>query len=72
VTSEDNDHYPIAELVLRIFGPKREEEGLWIKLHNGLYYSPNIVRAIKARIRWAGHVARTGTGEVFTGVGWEA
>jgi hypothetical protein len=37
--------------VLRIFGPKREEDGLWRKLHrdelHGLYFSPNIVRVIK-------------------------
>jgi hypothetical protein len=37
--------------VLRIFGPKREEDGLWRKLHNdelhSLYSSPNIVRVIK-------------------------
>jgi hypothetical protein len=37
--------------VLRIFGPKREEEGSWGKLHNdelhSLYSSPNIVRVIK-------------------------
>jgi hypothetical protein len=48
--------------VRRIFGPKREEDGSWRKLHNdelhSLYYSPN-VRAIKSRrMRWAGHVAR--------------
>jgi hypothetical protein len=34
-----------------IFGPKREEDGSWRKLHNdelhNLYYSPNIVRVIK-------------------------
>jgi hypothetical protein len=37
--------------VLRIFGPKREEDGSWRKLHNdelhSLYFSPNIVRVIK-------------------------
>jgi hypothetical protein len=50
-----------------IFGPKREEDRLWRKLHNdnlhSLYSSPNIVRAIKSRrTRWAGHVACMGEG----------
>jgi hypothetical protein len=39
--------------VLRIFGPEREEDGSWRKLHNDefhcLYSSPNIVRVIKSR-----------------------
>jgi hypothetical protein len=56
----------------RIFGPKREEDGSWTKLHNdelhSLYSSPNIVRVIKLRrMSWTGHVARMGGGEVFTG-----
>jgi hypothetical protein len=56
----------------KIFGPKRGEDGSWRKLHNdelhSLYSSPNIVGVIKSRrIRWAGHVACRGRGEVFTG-----
>jgi hypothetical protein len=51
----------------RIFGPKREEDGSWRKLHNdefhSLYSSPNIVRVFKSsRMRWAGRVARMGEG----------
>jgi hypothetical protein len=47
----------------KIFGPKREEDGSWRKLHNdelhSLYSSLNIVRVIKSRrMMWAGHVAR--------------
>jgi hypothetical protein len=46
----------------RIFGPKREEDVSWRKLHNdelhSLYSSLNIVRVIKpGRMRWVGHVA---------------
>jgi len=49
----------------RIFGPKREEVTMdWRKLHNeelnDLYASPNIVRVVKLKIIWAGHVERTG------------
>jgi hypothetical protein len=51
----------------RIFGPKRDEvTGNWRRLHNeelnGLYSSLNIVRVMKSRRRWAGHVARIGEG----------
>jgi hypothetical protein len=49
----------------KIFGPKREEDGSWRKLHNDelhdLCSSPNTFRVIKPRrMRWAGHVARMG------------
>jgi hypothetical protein len=54
--------------VLRIFGPKREEDESWRKLHNNelqsLYSSPNIVRLIKSRrMRWARHVALMAEGK---------
>jgi len=53
-------------MVLRIFGPRRDEvTGEWWRLHNeelnDLYSSANIVRVIKSRrMRWVGHVARMG------------
>ena len=47
----------------RIFGPTRDVNGVWRRLHNeelhSLYRSPNIARVIKSRrLRWAEHVAR--------------
>ena len=60
----------------RIFEPKRNEvTGEWRKLHkdelNDLYCSINIVRVIKSRrMKWAGHVARIGRVEVYTGFWW--
>jgi hypothetical protein len=47
--------------------------GEWRRLHNeelsALYSSPKITWVIKSRrsIRWAGHVARVGKGEVHIG-----
>jgi hypothetical protein len=51
----------------RIFGPEREIDRSWRKVHkneiHSLYYSQNIVGVIKSRRkRWAGHVACTGEG----------
>ena len=57
----------------RVFGPKRDElTGEWRKLHNEelsvLYSLPTIVRVVKSRrMRWTGHVARMGRGEVCKG-----
>jgi hypothetical protein len=56
----------LREVLRRIFSPKRDEvTGGWRKLHNeelhNLYSSPSIIRLMRPRrMRWAGHVARTG------------
>jgi hypothetical protein len=49
----------------RLFEPRRGEVTVeWRKLHNeelnDLYSPPSIVRVIKSRMGWAGHVARVG------------
>jgi hypothetical protein len=57
----------------RIFGPEREEvTGEWRALHDkelySLYSLPNTIQVINSgRLRWAGHIARMGKGEVRTG-----
>jgi hypothetical protein len=63
-------------MLRRIFEPKRNEvKGEWRKLHNeelhDVQSSPTILREIKSRrMRWVGHVARMGMGEVCTGFCW--
>jgi len=43
-----------------------------IEEFNDLYSSPVIFRVIKLRrMKWAGHVARMGRGEAYTGFGGE-
>jgi hypothetical protein len=63
VFREEHKLKVFQNIMLRIFGLKREEDGSWRKLHNNglhsLYSSPNIVGVIKSRMmRWAGHAAR--------------
>ena len=63
-------------MVLRIFGPRRDEVTReWRRLHkeelNDLYSSPNIVWVIKSRrMRWVGHVARMGEERECIGSWW--
>jgi hypothetical protein len=66
----------VNRVLRRVFGPKRDEvTGEWRKLPNeelhDLYSLPNIVWVVKSRrMRWAGHVAHMGRGEVCTGFWW--
>ena len=53
----------VNRILRRIFGPKRDANGEWRRIHNeqihSLYRSPNVVTAIKSiRLGWAGHVAK--------------
>jgi len=63
-------------VVRRIFGPKRDVlTGEWRKLRNEginhLFSSPNIIWVIKSRrMKWVGHVAPGGGGDLRTGLWW--
>ena len=63
-------------LLRRMFGHKKDElTGEWKNIHkeelNYMYCSAIIFRVIKSRkMRWAGHVARMGRGETYTGFWW--
>jgi hypothetical protein len=63
-------------MLRRVFGPNRDEvtrecRKLYNEELNDLYSLPNIVRVLKSRrMRWVGHVARRGKGEVCTGFWW--
>jgi len=56
-------------------GPRgtRKQRG-WKRLHkeelNDISFSPNIIRVIKKKMGWTGHVTCMGRKEVYTGFWW--
>jgi hypothetical protein len=65
LTNPDKQHLRIFEhrILRKIFGPVQNEDGSWrISMNyelNGLIGNADIVRFIKSRISWLGHVMRT-------------
>ena len=54
-----------------LVGGKGKEVPVHTTKLNGLYFLPSIIRVIKPiRRRWAGHVARMATGEVYAEFWW--
>jgi hypothetical protein len=64
-----------SRVLRRIFGPKRDEDGSWKKLHNdelhSLYSSPSIVRVIKS-MRMRGRDMWHARERCLQSFGWEA
>jgi hypothetical protein len=66
LTSREEHKLSVVEnsVLRRIFGLKRDGvTGRWRKLHNELhklYSSPSLIRIIKSKMRWVGHVAGMG------------
>ena len=52
-------------------GIKRSRVKLTTYRYTDLYSLPNIVQAIKSKMRWAGSVAHVGKGEAYRGFPWE-